>query len=69
MIPALASNDTSSSRSVGEPRIGFIFTGQGAQWYAMGRELFDAYPIFAATMERIDRYLTKLGANFSLLGM
>ncbi|CAL3970576.1 unnamed protein product, partial [Diplocarpon coronariae] len=49
------------------PRIGFIFTGQGAQWYAMGRELFDAYPIFAATMERIDRYLTKLGANFSLL--
>ncbi|KAI6710692.1 hypothetical protein PZA11_006639 [Diplocarpon coronariae] len=67
LIPALASNDTSSSRSVGEPRIGFIFTGQGAQWYAMGRELFDAYPIFAATMERIDRYLTKLGANFSLL--
>ncbi|KAK2623593.1 hypothetical protein QTJ16_007147 [Diplocarpon rosae] len=67
LIPALASNDIPSSRSVAEPKIGFVFTGQGAQWHAMGRELFDAYPVFAATMERIDQYLTELGADFSLL--
>jgi acyl transferase domain-containing protein len=28
------------------PRIGMVFTGQGAQWYAMGRELINAFPIF-----------------------
>ncbi|PBP22184.1 beta-ketoacyl synthase domain-containing protein-2 [Diplocarpon rosae] len=67
LIPALASNDIPSSRSIAEPKIGFVFTGQGAQWHAMGRELLDAYPVFAATMERIDRYLTELGADFSLL--
>ncbi|EKD12633.1 beta-ketoacyl synthase domain-containing protein [Drepanopeziza brunnea f. sp. 'multigermtubi' MB_m1] len=67
LIPALASNYTASSRSTGEPRIGFVFTGQGAQWHAMGRELLDAYPVFAATMGRMDRYLLDLGADFSLL--
>lgn len=68
LIPALASKDTSTFRSTVEPRIGFVFTGQGAQWHAMGRELLDAYPVFAATMEKIDRHLLSLGADFSLLG-
>lgn len=69
LIPALASSDTVLSRSTKEPRIGFVFTGQGAQWHAMGRELLDAYPVFAATMEKIDRYLADIGAEFSLIGM
>jgi len=68
LIPLLASSDVVPSRAVKEPRIGFIFTGQGAQWYAMGRELIDAFPIFATTMEKIDQCLTDLGADFSLLG-
>ncbi|PVH83915.1 putative polyketide synthase [Cadophora sp. DSE1049] len=67
LIPALAGNDIIPSRSTKEPRIGFIFTGQGAQWHAMARELVDAYPVFAATMEKIDRHLFDLGADFSLL--
>jgi len=67
LIPALAGNDITPSRSTKEPKIGFIFTGQGAQWHAMGRELLDAYPVFAATMEKIDRHLVDLGADFSLL--
>ncbi|KAI9721406.1 MAG: Type I Iterative PKS [Chrysothrix sp. TS-e1954] len=47
------------------PRIGFVFTGQGAQWAQMGRELMH-YPIFASRIEAADRHLTFLGADWSL---
>ncbi|CZS97698.1 related to polyketide synthase [Rhynchosporium agropyri] len=67
LIPALAGNEITPSRSTKEPRIGFVYTGQGAQWHAMGRELLDAYPVFAATMEKLDRYLNEFGADFSLI--
>ena len=55
-------------RSIKSPRVGFVFTGQGAQWYAMGRELISAYPVFKSALEDIDRFLDKLGARFSLIG-
>ncbi|MEU1519967.1 type I polyketide synthase [Streptomyces sp. NPDC005811] len=32
-------------------RVVFVFPGQGAQWVGMGRELWDASPVFAASME------------------
>ena len=65
LIPALSSSDTVLSRATKEPRIGFVFTGQGAQWHAMGKELLDAYPVFASTLEIIDRCLAEIGASFS----
>jgi acyl transferase domain-containing protein len=68
LIPALSSSETVLSRATKEPRIGFVFTGQGAQWHAMGRELLDAYPVFASTMEKIDRCLAEIGASFSMIG-
>jgi len=68
LIPVLAGMEVTPSRAMKDPRIGFIFTGQGAQWHAMGKELIDAYPIFAAAMEKGDRCLLDLGADFSLLG-
>jgi acyl transferase domain-containing protein/NADPH:quinone reductase-like Zn-dependent oxidoreductase len=37
----------------------FVFTGQGAQWFAMGRELIQA-PIFRAALERADKHLASL---------
>lgn len=49
-------------------RIGFIFTGQGAQYYNMGRELYEQYPVYASTIDSCDRYLISLGAPFSLFG-
>ena len=51
------------------PRIGFVFTGQGAQWYAMGRELIEAYPVFEQSIREGDQYLRELGAPWSLIGL
>lgn len=68
LISSFAGSAT-PSRSSKEPRLGFVFTGQGAQWAGMGRELIEAYPIFASTMERIDSCLARLGADFSLISL
>ncbi|KAG9199583.1 hypothetical protein G6514_008345 [Epicoccum nigrum] len=48
-------------------RMGWIFTGQGAQWWAMGRELYQQYPVYASAIERADAHLISIGAKFSLL--
>lgn len=50
------------------PRIGYVFSGQGAQWYAMGRELIATYPVFRDALQEADGYLRDMGANWSLLG-
>ncbi|KJR88229.1 polyketide synthase [Sporothrix schenckii 1099-18] len=48
-------------------RIGFIFTGQGAQWWGMGRELYEQYPVFTSAIDHADRCLAALGAEWSLV--
>lgn len=50
-----------------QPRIGMVFTGQGAQWHAMGRELIAAYPVFSASLQEGDTYLKEIGADWSLM--
>ena len=55
--------------SVGPWKLGFVFTGQGAQWFAMGRELFAENPTFASTIQRADAVVAGLGASWSLIGM
>ncbi|KAL8382408.1 hypothetical protein RB595_006274 [Gaeumannomyces hyphopodioides] len=48
-------------------RIGYIFTGQGAQWWAMGRELYSHYPVYTDSLDRADRCLASLGSGWSLV--
>lgn len=48
------------------PRIGMVFTGQGAQWHAMARELIEAYPLFRSTLQEAEDHLVEFGANWSL---
>lgn len=44
-------------------RIGFVFTGQGAQWPGMGAALFKEYQVFRDTVEYLDRILATLNVR------
>ena len=55
-------------RALLQPRLGLIFTGQGAQWYGMGRNLIHSYSVFRHSLETAEGCVKKLGANWSLMG-
>ena len=47
-------------------KIVFVFSGQGPQWWAMGRQLLENEPIFKETIHTLDKLLSK-HADWSLL--
>jgi acyl transferase domain-containing protein len=55
-------------RSRAQPKLGYIFTGQGAQHAGMAKQL-TVYPIFKASLLRSEMYLNELGCTWSLLGL
>ncbi|KAI0896241.1 acyl transferase domain-containing protein [Annulohypoxylon nitens] len=67
LIDAINSQQYSPGKEVDPLRIGFIFTGQGAQWYGMGRELYEQYPVFTHAIDYADECLKALGAPWSLV--
>ncbi|KAK8075032.1 polyketide synthase [Apiospora hydei] len=49
------------------PRVAFVFGGQGAQWFAMGRELM-AFDVFLQSLASASQFMSRLaGDDFSLL--
>ena len=44
----------------GSLKVGFVFTGQGSQWHAMGRQLIEQSRLFKQTLERCDTSLQRL---------
>ena len=55
--------------TIARPRIGFCFTGQGAQWYAMGRSLIESYRSFKDTLIRAEVCLRDMGSPWFLIGI
>jgi NADPH:quinone reductase-like Zn-dependent oxidoreductase/malonyl CoA-acyl carrier protein transacylase len=68
LIEAINGEKFTPGKETEQLRIGFIFTGQGAQWHAMGRELYEQYPTFSSSIHRADQCLVENGAEWSLIG-
>ena len=65
---SLTQNHPAPQQASLQPNIGFVFTGQGSQWYAMGREMMHSNDVFMASIRRGEEYITQLGATWSLTG-
>lgn len=70
MTEWLATGDSEAAipgKPVGEAHpLVFVFTGQGAQWWAMGQHLLEREPVFRGVLEEIDTHLKPL-AGWSLI--
>jgi acyl transferase domain-containing protein len=62
-------DDLAIVEATSTPRLGFVYTGQGAQWFGMGRELILKYPVFSASLQQAETVIRKLGSSWSLLGI
>lgn len=56
-----------AKRTPHSPQVGFIFTGQGAQWYAMGRELISTHSRFRDSILKSSAILQDHGAPWYLI--
>ena len=63
----LAQAKAGKGRATSNINISFVFTGQGAQWFAMGRELIGNSKIFRDSLKESDRVLAGLGCEWSLV--
>ncbi|KAJ5701376.1 ketoacyl-synt-domain-containing protein [Penicillium malachiteum] len=69
LVAASSAASRKPERAAIKPKLTLVFTGQGAQWYAMGRELLHTQSNFASSLRDSDRILRDLGASWSLLEM
>jgi acyl transferase domain-containing protein/NADPH:quinone reductase-like Zn-dependent oxidoreductase/SAM-dependent methyltransferase/acyl carrier protein len=57
---------TFAPRPTQSPRVAFVMSGQGPQWWGMGRELMQHEPLFRQTIERCDAAMRPY-SRFSLI--
>ncbi|KEY67212.1 Sat13 [Stachybotrys chartarum IBT 7711] len=65
-LSSVPQNANSIARITPGSRISFIFTGQGAQWAGMGRELL-SMPTFNSSLQRSNEILQDLGCSWDLI--
>jgi acyl transferase domain-containing protein len=53
-------------RQASPPRVAFVMSGQGPQWWGMGRELMQHEPVFRQTIEHCDALMRPWG-RFSVM--
>ncbi|KAK2612700.1 hypothetical protein QQS21_001317 [Conoideocrella luteorostrata] len=63
----LDGNSRPSARVTSSQKLAMVFTGQGAQWYAMGRELLSTSNHFRTSIMSSDDILNKLGSEWCLV--
>ena len=68
LLESLESGKTKFHQSAKAPTLGYCFTGQGAQWHGMGRELIQHYAVFCDSIAESSRILESFGAKWNLAG-
>lgn len=68
-LTGLLDKMTEQVRSNVNPKACFIFTGQGSQWFSMGRELIYRYEVFRSSLKEAGAYFQSLGSEWNILGM
>ena len=61
-------NMSKAARTKAMPQLGYVFTGQGAQYARMGKDLL-VYPVFRDSLSKSEVHFASLGCQWSLLGM
>lgn len=67
ILSRLRSGRPQPTRSVNKSQNVFVFTGQGAQWFAMGRELMGIDSPFSRSLKASEQILREFGASWSLI--
>ena len=60
-IETVIQDQTGMTRPLGSSKIVFAFTGQGAQYPGMGKELLDNFSVFRAEVHQLDQLAQRLG--------
>jgi acyl transferase domain-containing protein/NADPH:quinone reductase-like Zn-dependent oxidoreductase len=64
--PGVSPSTPASKSPAVKPHVVFVFTGQGAAWPQMARDLILSNPTFARTIDSLDKHLGLLGADWTL---
>ena len=62
----LQTSSNRPTRVANEPKLGFVFTGQGAQWALMGSELL-SFPVYKQSLELAGLHLHSLGCEWDII--
>ncbi|KAK4182993.1 hypothetical protein QBC35DRAFT_132042 [Podospora australis] len=58
---------SSAMKAHPSPKLGFVFSGQGSQWFAMGRELSFRYPVYRNSVLAASVFLRGLGCPWDAM--